>query len=891
MAPVTTPLRRSNIPNRTVTSSGRILSCSPRTVQPFKSPFTSSSTSTTLKRSALEAVGPATPLREENGAVRRSLRLSKETEDARDVSKKRGDEDVEMKSQPLDTSPEIPSLGKMYISGDAPINGPFTFGELPENVRELYKEKRKIKDLYDWQKECLSDQRLLRGSNVIICLPTGAGKTLIAEVLMLRELLVRKKNCILVLPYVAIVQEKMTTLSAFEEDFEICVEQYAASVGRLPPIKRRKRNSIFVATIEKANMLVNSMIETGRMDSIGLVVVDEMHMLGEGGRGAVLEQLLAKYMFKGSGQIVGMSATLSNIEELAKYLKAYVYTTNFRPIELEERVKIGDVMYRVDPGGHLIHDKDLQPNPILAKRDPDGLVMLLQDVVPQKSVIIFCPSRQNCENVCRLISGLFPKSVRELHKEKREAVIRQIQEDSDGRICPVLESGLRYGIAYHHSGLTAEERKHVEAAFQDQIICIICATSTLAAGVNLPARRVIIKTPLVGRNPLGKAQYLQMIGRAGRAGFDDKGDCVTIVRDGAEERTFREMLLSPMLRCESSLGEESQMASFVLDLISMNLCKSMEDLQHVISGTLLGVQKEPKEVFAFLEKTVACLKNEKMIDEDQEHYKATTLGSATFNASIPPTAAQQINSDLTDNLEQGIVLSSHLHLLYTISPYEVAVDINWDLFHCEYVKLPQCEKDLLAKMRLPESRIFQHIVLRSKLETGDPVLRLYIALIMQKIWSQEPLWKVAEQFAVTRGWIQSTLQSTIAQASSVARFSEKVTSLWSLKQLLPDLVKKLSDCAKQELVPLLQIDCVKRGRAQQLYTAGYKNVNAIACANINDLMAKIEHLNAYQAKKMISSASTVIRDQIAEKEEELEALGLNLDVWSDPLVTNSRKKL
>ncbi|PIO60316.1 DEAD/DEAH box helicase [Teladorsagia circumcincta] len=137
----------------------------------------------------------------------------------------------------------------------------------------------------DWQKECLADHRLLRGSNCIVSLPTGAGKTLIAEVisirivlkvLMLREAIVNKRSSILVLPYVAIVQEKISSLSMFEETFGIRVEEYAANKGRIPPIKRRKELSIYVATIEKANSLINSLIETASLDRVGLVVVDEV---------------------------------------------------------------------------------------------------------------------------------------------------------------------------------------------------------------------------------------------------------------------------------------------------------------------------------------------------------------------------------------------------------------------------------------------------------------------------------------------------------------------------------------------------------------------------------------------------------------------------------------
>lgn len=121
-------------------------------------------------------------------------------------------------------------------------------------------------------------------------------------------------------------------MAPFEDAFGINIEEYASNKGRFPPIKRRKRVSVYVATIEKANMLINSLITQGQLDRVGMVVVDELHMIGDGGRGAILEQLLAKFLYKGTGQIVGMSATLPNIDDLKFALRAFVYSTNFRPV-------------------------------------------------------------------------------------------------------------------------------------------------------------------------------------------------------------------------------------------------------------------------------------------------------------------------------------------------------------------------------------------------------------------------------------------------------------------------------------------------------------------------------------------------------------------------------
>ncbi|VDM61861.1 unnamed protein product [Angiostrongylus costaricensis] len=598
---------------------------------------------------------------------------------------------------------------------------------------------------------------------------------------MLREAIVKKRSSILVLPYIAIVQEKIVSLSVFEEAFGIRIEEYA---------------SIFL--FDLANSLMNSLIETNELDRIGLLVIDELHMIGDGSRGAIIEEVICKYLTKGFGQIIGMSATLSNIDELASFLRGYVYSTTFRPVELNEFVRIGQSIWKIMPTGHLQHNADLPANR-LSKADPDGLCQLLVGVVPHRSVLIFCPTKKNCENVASMIARCVPSDVRKWRLEEKKKVLEAMKEDCEGKV--MWYKTVLSGVAYHHAGLTIEERKHIEAAYSDGIICIICATSTLAAGVNMPARRVIIKSPMVGCSPITKAQYLQMIGRAGRAGFDAKGDSITIVRPGPEERQFRDMLCSPMLSCSSGLANVERLCSFVLDLVTLKV--SLAYRLGVLSSSQLGV--------------------------------------ATFAANLSPLEAQRLSVDLAATLNKGLVFSSHFHLLLTIAPYDAVCNIDWNLFHTLYIALPDGEKKLLSSYGIPESVILQYIIMRKAL--------VLIAAVLRDASNF--------RFGVDRGWLQNTLHNAISQAASIAKFAEKIPSLWPLRLLLPELVQRLSDCLVLELIPLMAIDGVKRGRARQLCIAGYKNV------------AKVR-------KYDLLSVNAILRDQLDEKIEELDAMGIEL---------------
>lgn len=183
---------------------------------------------------------------------------------------------------------------------------------------------------------------------------------------------------------------------------------------------------------------------------------------------------------------------------------------------LREFVKIEDKLLLVHNGRircpeNLLTPARCLPIPSAAtqKCDSDGLGALVAEVAPEHSCLVFCATKMNCESVCQIIIRQLPPAVLQwkaaekralrkaleviiynsLCRDNSKTTMNPFQQQSE-RLCPILKSTLAYGVAYHHSGLTADERQLIEEAFMSGVLCCLCCTSTLAAGVNLPARRV-----------------------------------------------------------------------------------------------------------------------------------------------------------------------------------------------------------------------------------------------------------------------------------------------------------------------------------------------------------------------------------------------------------------
>eukprot|EP01119_Soliformovum_irregulare_P012412 TRINITY_DN3226_c0_g1_i1.p1 TRINITY_DN3226_c0_g1~~TRINITY_DN3226_c0_g1_i1.p1 ORF type:complete len:467 (+),score=89.97 TRINITY_DN3226_c0_g1_i1:389-1789(+) len=288
------------------------------------------------------------------------------------------------------------------------------YWEVPEDVRARYR-LHGVETLFKWQIECLQAPKVWQGGNLVYSAPTSGGKTLVAELLMLRMLLNFRKKALFVLPFVSVVAEKVAYLKDIFEPLHLQIEGFYANRGHRA---FDAEIDIGICTIEKANSIVNRLLEEGTLGDLGVVVIDEIHMIGDRDRGYILELLITKLLYKSSAslQIIALSATLPNIEVFQKWLKASLYVTQFRPVPLMEFVKVGKTIY--DKSWKSIRTLDCNSN-----AEADHLVALCQETTNEGgSVLVFLCHEKKLR---RILSTCFPEYSRSdvLHGTEKKPVV------------------------------------------------------------------------------------------------------------------------------------------------------------------------------------------------------------------------------------------------------------------------------------------------------------------------------------------------------------------------------------------------------------------------------------------------------------------------------------
>ncbi|MGH0130564.1 UNVERIFIED_CONTAM: hypothetical protein FKN15_015415 [Acipenser sinensis] len=396
--------------------------------------------------------------------------------------------------------------------------------------------------------------------NLLVCAPTGAGKTNVALMCMLREIgkhinldgtiNVDEFKIIYVAPMRSLVQEMVgsfgkrlasygITVSELTGDHQLCKEEINAT-------------QIIVCTPEKWDIITRKGGERTYTQLVRLIIIDEIHLLHDD-RGPVLESLVARTirnieMSQEDVRLVGLSATLPNYEDVATFLRVdpakglFYFDNSFRPVPLEQTyvgITEKKAIKRFQIMNEIVYEK-------------------IMDHAGKNQVLVFVHSRKETGKTARAIRDMcLEKDTLGLFLREGSASTEVLRTEAEQCKNLELKDLLPYGFAIHHAGMTRVDRTLVEDLFADRHIQVLVSTATLAWGVNLPAHTVIIKgtqvySPEKGRwTELGALDILQMLGRAGRPQYDTKGEGILITSHG--ELQYYLSLLNQQLPIESQM--------------------------------------------------------------------------------------------------------------------------------------------------------------------------------------------------------------------------------------------------------------------------------------------------------------------------------------------------
>ena len=792
----------------------------------------------------------------------------------------------------------------------------------------------------------------LEGHNLLVTSPTGSGKTLIGEVLAVFKSSFENAKTLYLVPYKALAEEVKETLSKRYPFVRIGIA--TGDYRELPNEILGKHYDLLVVTYEKADSILRD--SPRWLKQLSLLIVDEIHLIGDFERGPILDIVLTRAL-KREIQIVGLSATIPNPEDISNWLNAKLIINKIRPVKLLEGVysRKDNKIYFFDPDPQRVEEiyvreqideselddmlkrfeeqsqgkrtvKSLQVQRIrkivrnfgtdafsrkiemmfeskIGKgkivvdnvyRSPlSGSFLMLSiidmvyDLLKKSSelrqnwqILIFRKSRKLAQSTAKKIvqmmkktglNELFPKS-----KEVAKNLYNSVEEVTP--LTEELAEYMKYGVAFHHAGLSKDERKAVEEAFRSRKIGVIVATPTLAAGINLPARRVVIEHSMYsssyweGENQISVASYKQRSGRAGRPGLDSVGESILIARNKQELiELFDKYIFGEMENVDSKLG--LNLPVLREQILALMVSEKKADEESIISffeKTFFyhSVKKEASNQRLFkrnIKRSLEDLERWGFIEKIDDHFYPTKIGVAVSKLYLDP---------LTATIILGML--GRIHTEADVHPVAVFNDITRTP-DMSYFRLKATS--LIRKAELIISKVPKKYLSTIYEEFGEDVvdfLRYYASAKYRFQFSAEEEIELASLILTILLilWIESVpikeivgeLTPTFGSGDFIefVRTSERL--LFSSRELAKVIGKnkriieafdilrrRVEHGVTEELLELTKIPSVGRARAKILYQNGYTSIEKLAKANVN-VLSSLPTIGETTARKIIEYA-------------------------------------
>ena len=666
-------------------------------------------------------------------------------------------------------------------------------GDLPAEAIESML-NRGIRKLTPPQEAAVS-KGLLSGRHLVIAAPTASGKTLIAEMAMLKAIIWKNSKAVYIAPMRAIVTEKFLDM---KKDYPYI--EAGISIGDLSSSDESiaRNDALFVST-EKLDSLMRHGAEWIR--DVGVFVFDEIHMIDDVSRGPTLEILVSRLkVMNPHAQVIALSATIGNPDEIREWLEAELVLSDYRPVPLERGIILGD---------KILHEGK---ESLLSGSSKMADVRVAEDTLDKKKqLIVFYSSRRNAESGAAKLSSVTERYLAIDEKKELEDISERILKAVDRPTpqCEKLAKLVKKGAAFHHSGLVNEQRIAVEEGFRKGFIKTISATTTLGYGVNLPAHTVLVKDTTrysgsEGMRRISVNEILQLFGRAGRPSYDSEGRALIVAKSEMEVGHIDSNYINAKPEnIISKLGVLPVLRTHVLAFVASGFLGKKADILDFLSKTFYGIQYSDRIGIAeIVDEILAELEDWGFIRKTEEGYLPTRIGSRVSELYIDPVSAKWIIDTIPkidDEISGLFMITNNIEM----RPYSrVTEDAELELH--KYYGMVKMHGDINSYY--------------------DPEKPFSTALMLRDWISEKSEAEIFSKYGETPG----SLYTKLSNANWIAYSAMELARLMKEKQKgILELRVRLRYGIKKELLDLVRLEQVGRVRARMMYNAGIGKVSDI----------------------------------------------------------------
>ncbi|WP_276246002.1 MULTISPECIES: ATP-dependent DNA helicase [unclassified Haladaptatus] len=656
-----------------------------------------------------------------------------------------------------------------------------------------------IESLYPPQGEAV-EAGITEGQSIVASVPTASGKTLIAQLAMLASV-ERGGKALYIVPLRALASEKKAEFEQFE--------QYGLTIGVSTGNYESDgewlgKCDIVVATSEK----VDSLVRNGApwIDELTCAVADEVHLVDDRNRGPTLEVTLAKLRQRNPGlQTVALSATVGNPEDIADWLDATLIDSDWRPIELQKGVHYGQALH--------LEDGTQRSLPVRNGEKPTAAIV--KDTLEDGgSTLVFVNSRRNAEAAARRLAGAVEDFLDADEKRQLAELAKEIRDISDTETSDNLADAVKRGAAFHHAGLTNDHRTLVEDAFRERLIKVVSATPTLAAGVNTPSRRVIVRDwrrydgTLGGMKPLSVLEVHQMCGRAGRPGLDPHGEAVLLANSHDElDELFDRYIWTGPENVRSKLAAEPAMRTHILATVASGFADSREGLLEFLDQTLYATQTtEQGRIEQVLDNVLDYLEVNGFLEREGDDMFATSIGHTVSRLYVDPMSAAEIIDGLRATDERPTAFGLYHLVSRTPNMYQLYLRSGDREQYTE--EAYEREDEYLGRMP-------------SEFDAGpfEDWLSAHKTARMMEDWaSEEDEDRITDRYGIGPGDIRGKVETADWLLGAAERLAGELDLQWA--PAVREARKRVQYGVGEELLDLAGVRGVGRKRARRLFEAG-----------------------------------------------------------------------